>query len=210
MKRRRYLATLRCVGLCGCLALATGACGFLFTHAPPDGWEQMDYFTCTEGNVGPILDVVWAGLNAAGFVLVASDPDSDENASAALAFHVIWVGVSGSAAFVGFNKTKKCRAAKQAHAQGRSTSAGGLIVDALGISPPADTLTVGDQVQLQATARNSTGGVIPSGTVTWSSSNDAIASVSPAGLVTAHASGSIVIAANADNVVGTANIVVRP
>ena len=42
----------------------------------------------------------------------------------------------------------------------------------------------------------------------WSSSNDAIASVNNAGLVTAHATGAVVIAANTDNVVGTANIVV--
>jgi len=42
----------------------------------------------------------------------------------------------------------------------------------------------------------------------WSSSNDAIASVSNAGLVTAHAAGTVVIAANAGNVVGTARIVV--
>jgi len=42
----------------------------------------------------------------------------------------------------------------------------------------------------------------------WSSSNDAIASVSNAGLVTAHAAGAVVIAANTGNVVGTARLVV--
>jgi hypothetical protein len=43
---------------------------------------------------------------------------------------------------------------------------------------------------------------------TWSSSNDAIASVSIAGLVTTHATGAAVIAANTANVVGIANIMV--
>jgi uncharacterized protein YjdB len=42
----------------------------------------------------------------------------------------------------------------------------------------------------------------------WSSSNDAIASVSSAGLVTAHGPGTVVIAANTSNVVGTASILV--
>ncbi|MDH3459125.1 MAG: Ig-like domain-containing protein, partial [Gemmatimonadota bacterium] len=57
-------------------------------------------------------------------------------------------------------------------------------------------------------AYNSSGGMVPNKMFAWSSSNAAIASVNNAGLVTAHASGAVVIAANTDNVVGIANMVV--
>jgi uncharacterized protein YjdB len=77
------------------------------------------------------------------------------------------------------------------------------------VNPAMDTLSVGEQSQLRATAYNSSGGTIPDEVFRWSSSNDAVASVSNAGLVTARAPGSVVIAANTDNVVGTASIFVR-
>ena len=74
---------------------------------------------------------------------------------------------------------------------------------------PADTrMAVGEQRQLSAMAHASSGALMPDQPFLWSSSNDAIASVSDAGLVTAHAAGTVVIAANAGNVVGTARIVV--
>jgi uncharacterized protein YjdB len=57
-------------------------------------------------------------------------------------------------------------------------------------------------------AYDAVGEVIAAGRFKWSSSNDAIASVSNFGLVTAHTSGEVVIAANADNVVGTVRVVV--
>ncbi len=74
---------------------------------------------------------------------------------------------------------------------------------------PADSrLAVGEQRQLSAMAHASSGALMPDRPFLWSSSNDAIASVSNAGLVTAHAAGTVVIAANAGNVVGMASIVV--
>ncbi len=76
------------------------------------------------------------------------------------------------------------------------------------VSPAVDTLEIGERVQLVATPYNSSGGIISNKTFTWSSSNDAIASVSRAGLVMAHANGGVIIAANTENVVGTARIVV--
>ncbi len=45
------------------LPAVTSGCGFVFTHAPPDRHYEMDYFACTENNAGPIIDLVWAGLN---------------------------------------------------------------------------------------------------------------------------------------------------
>jgi len=76
------------------------------------------------------------------------------------------------------------------------------------VTPPEDTLAVGQRVQLFASAHSSSGTAVPNRDFMWSSSNDAIASVSNAGLVTAHAAGTVVIAANTGNVVGTARIMV--
>jgi hypothetical protein len=75
------------------------------------------------------------------------------------------------------------------------------------VLPSLRTLSVGEEVQLGATAIGTQGETVQT-MFRWSSSNDAIASVN-SGLVTAHADGEVVIAANADNVVGTATIVVQ-
>ena len=182
---------------------------------PPVGHEQMDYFTCTEGDAGPILDIVWAGLNVAGAVVCAADPDSYENSGACVAVGLGWGALSGTSAVVGFGKTKKCRDAKQQLAErqsqqrapGREQQAD-IVVQSVVLTPSADTLAIGDRVQLTAAAYNSSGAVIPNRMFAWSSSNDAIASVSSTGLVTAHATGEVVIAARTDNVVGTATLVI--
>jgi uncharacterized protein (DUF2062 family) len=78
------------------------------------------------------------------------------------------------------------------------------------VTPAADTLVPDEHVQLVARAFEPSGGVFLNKTFRWSSSNDAIASVSASGVVTAHAPGTALIAANTDNVIGTASLVVRP
>ena len=206
-----------------CFALATSTgCGFIFSKGPPPGHEQMDYFTCTETNTGPILDIVWGGLNLLGALSIASDPDTYEetygvDASTGIVIGLAWTGVSTVSAATGFSRSKKCRDAKlqlaQRQAQYRSgavppTSTEAVLVQSVVLSPPSDTLAVGATLQLVATAYHSSGVAIPGKSFTWSSSNDAVASVSDAGLVTAHAPGSAVIAANTANVVGTARLTV--
>lgn len=76
------------------------------------------------------------------------------------------------------------------------------------ISPNALILRRTNTRQLTATARNSTGAVVSGRTVRWSSSNSAIASVDQNGLVTAMASGQVVINAEIDQTVGSASIIV--
>ena len=66
-------------GLAGFLVASTTACGFIFSHGPPDGHEQMSSFSCTEGNAGPILDIVWGGLNVIGALAAAGDPGAYES-----------------------------------------------------------------------------------------------------------------------------------
>ncbi len=151
----------------------------------------MEYFTCTESNAGPIIDIIRRGLNVLGTLLVAGDPDAYDNPGVTVAVGFGWGVLSGSAAGVGFNKSKKCRLAKQQLAQRQAQArygapqaeaAVGESVQAVVLSPEADTLTVGERVQLTATAHASSGAIVPNRAFTWSSSNDAIASVSAAAL----------------------------
>jgi hypothetical protein len=220
MTPKRLVFRLRTAASLLLLPLSVSACGFIFSHAPPDGHERMEYFSCTEGNAGPIIDIIWGSLNVLGALVVASDPDAYDTPGATIASGLVWGVLSGSAAGVGFNKSRKCRAARQQlaerQAQGRGplrqpqadVPAGAPTVEAVVVSPHLDTLAVGERVQLVATAHNSSGGAIPNRAFSWSSSNDAIASVGSAGLVTAHATGSVVIAARTENVVGTSTLVV--
>ena len=174
----------------------------------------MDHFSCTESDAGPILDFVWAGLNVLGAIAVAADPDGYEDSEQIIVVGLAWGIFSSASGATGLGKTKKCRAAKQEvaalHAEERrgEVSPTDMVVQAVVLTPSVDTLAVNEQRQLIAVAYDTSGAVIPDRTFYWSSSNDAIASVSNAGLVRAHASGAAVIAARADNVVGTATIVV--
>jgi Bacterial Ig-like domain (group 2) len=198
-------------------ALLTG-CGFVFTKGPPTGHEQMLAFSCTESNAGPILDIVWGSLNVLGAAAAAADPESYDNSGQIVAVGLAWGVFSGFSAASGYKKTKECRSALQQlatrNAQLHPIAPGVVVppdaaaVQAVVIRPSDDSLAVGAQIQLVASAYNSSGTMIPDRAFLWSSSNDAIASVSTAGLVTAHASGSVVIAANTGNVVGTARIVI--
>ena len=197
-----------------CIALVpavTGACGFVFVHGPPAGHEQLDYIPCTEGNAGPIADIAWAGLNALGIYTIASDAGEYESSDAAIGLGLAWTALSTSAAVVGFGKTNKCREARRQlgarNAQLRNVGrpqAGGATVQAVVVNPSVYTLAVGQQIQLGATAMSSGGTAIPNKEFSWSSSNNTIASVSSAGLVTANSAGSVTIAAKTENVTGTA------
>ncbi len=200
-----------------CLPLLTAAsgCGFIFTHGPPTGHEQLEYIPCTESDAGPILDLVWGGLNVLGAIVIASSPSEYENPGLATASGLGWGVLSGFSAASGFKKASACQTARQALAQRQAARgmapvnvADGVTLISVVISPAADTLAVGEHLQLTAAAHNSSGATVQGRMFTWSSSNDAVASVSNAGLVTAHAPGSVVIAANTSNVVGTATILV--
>ena len=201
--------------LCVPLLTAASGCGWIFTHGPPTGHEQLEYIPCTESDAGPILDIVWGGLNVLGALVIASSPDEYENPEVATASGLGWGVISAFSAASGFKKASACRNARQALAQRQAARgmmplpiADSAIVLAVVITPAADTLAVGAQLQLVAAARSSSGAMVPGRMFTWSSSNDAIASVSNAGLVTARAPGSVIIAANTNNVVGTAAILI--
>ena len=100
------------------LLLGLTGCGYLFVNGPPDNYENLNYVSCTESNVGPVLDFVWAGLNAAGVIAIAADPDSYEDtydleSGTGIAIGAGWVVLSGSSAIVGSNKVSDCKKAKR-------------------------------------------------------------------------------------------------
>lgn len=193
-----------------------GACSLLFTKGPPVGHETMTHFECTQSTTAPVVDIAVGALNLIGAITIAGNRADYDNPDQAITSGFVWTVISGISAGVGFDRVKRCVAAKRALAQ-RQAPAPGVTVEApLGnpgvqavlITSGKDTLAVGERMQLVAKAFDSNRAVILGKTFAWSSSNDAIASVSNAGLVTTHATGTVVIAANSDNVVGTARVVV--
>ena len=76
------------------------------------------------------------------------------------------------------------------------------------ISPPLDTLGVGNEAILSVSLKDAGGAVLTSRVVTWSSSNVQIATVSSSGTVTALAPGNATISASSEGKSGTASVVV--
>src|SRR6266699_1844702 len=76
------------------------------------------------------------------------------------------------------------------------------------VSPSSGSLQIGQTVQLTATPNDSTGSTLAGRTVTWTSSNASVASVSSSGLVTGVAQGSATITATSEGKSSTATITV--
>lgn len=79
-------------------------------------------------------------------------------------------------------------------------------VELMAVTPEVDTTLVGQAVQFAVTAKCHCGDTLTDRTVTWQSSNPAIALVSPTGLVTGVSRGVAVINATSEGVSGTAGI----
>jgi alpha-tubulin suppressor-like RCC1 family protein len=85
-----------------------------------------------------------------------------------------------------------------------------VAIASVAISPAADTLlSLGETLQLAATPRDAAGNAVSGRSVSWSSANTAVATVSPSGLVTAVANGEAVIVAAVEDHEGTAEVAVR-
>jgi uncharacterized protein YjdB len=74
------------------------------------------------------------------------------------------------------------------------------------VAPSTATVSAGSTVQLAAVAKDASGAVIPGLTVTWSTSNSAVATVDNNGLVTGVGSGSAQITATVGGVLGVADV----
>ncbi|HEX6369415.1 MAG TPA: Ig-like domain-containing protein [Longimicrobium sp.] len=78
------------------------------------------------------------------------------------------------------------------------------------VTPPADTVTEGGTVPFVPQVRNAVGDPLPDQSVTWSTSDSAIATVDPQGIVTAVAPGAAVITATQGSRSGSAALAVCP
>ena len=84
-----------------------------------------------------------------------------------------------------------------------SAGAGGVVVE---VAPATSAVDLGGTQQFSATVRNSAGAVLSNASVTWSSSNPAVATVTPTGLVTGVARGLAQIRASFGNDTGRAAV----
>ncbi len=83
------------------------------------------------------------------------------------------------------------------------------VATSIAVTPASHTLpAIGATVQLSATVRDQNNNPMTGQTVTWTSANTAVATVSAAGLVTAVSNGTSQITARSGNASGTANITV--
>lgn len=84
-------------------------------------------------------------------------------------------------------------------------------VGSVTVTPSPASVIVGQTTQLTATVKDANGLVVTDRTVTWSSGNTAIATVSSAGLVTGIAiGGPVTISAKAETKTGTSSVTVTP
>ena len=81
-------------------------------------------------------------------------------------------------------------------------------VDSVTVSPLADTIALGDTLRLVAEAYDESGRVVERASWTWSSSNTAVATVDPSGLVRGTGEGRTTITATAGNASATSQITV--
>lgn len=76
------------------------------------------------------------------------------------------------------------------------------------VAAPADSLSVGDTLQLAATVTDSNGSPVDGANVQWTTSDSSIAGVGPSGALTAWWPGAVTITATADGVSGTTQLAV--
>ncbi|HEX2780582.1 MAG TPA: Ig-like domain-containing protein [Gemmatimonadaceae bacterium] len=81
-------------------------------------------------------------------------------------------------------------------------------VASIAVAPNSSSLLVGQGTQLVATVRDSAGNTLSGRTVTWSTANAGVASVSSAGYVTARAAGSTAVTATSEGRSASATITV--
>jgi hypothetical protein len=89
------------------------------------------------------------------------------------------------------------------------TEPSGITVATIEVTPNSVSRQIGQTVQLGVALKNANGDLVSGPAVTWTSSNQAVASVSNSGLVTALALGATTISAMAGGKTGTAQVTVE-
>src|SRR5439155_19116390 len=83
-------------------------------------------------------------------------------------------------------------------------------VASVAVAPATASIRVGQTAQLTATPKDSAGGALTGRTVTWTSSNTSVATVSSSGLVTSGVVGTATITATSEGKAGSAAVTVTP
>lgn len=101
-----------------------------------------------------------------------------------------------------------------ATSEGKSGSAAIVVVlppaASVTVTPDHALLLLGQSVQLSATANDASGNPIPGAPITWSSSNESVATVTDSGLVQSQAIGIATITAQSGSASGKATVTVGP
>jgi uncharacterized protein YjdB len=88
--------------------------------------------------------------------------------------------------------------------------AGPASVESVEVTSPAASVVAGQTMQLSIVIKDESGNVLSGRAITWSSDNQAVATVSASGLVTALTPGSATITASAEEKVGRVTLTVAP
>jgi hypothetical protein len=83
-------------------------------------------------------------------------------------------------------------------------------VNSVEVTPSASTIAIGGTVQLSAVPKSADGFSLPDRPVTWSSSDQQVASINASGLVTGAANGQVTITATSSGKSGNATVAVNP
>ena len=94
------------------------------------------------------------------------------------------------------------------HEPVRSIAGGAVAVASVGLSPASNTLDAGGSYTLTASLSDASGQALSGRSVSWASSNPAVASVSGTGAVTALAAGSATITATVEGQSASATVTV--
>jgi hypothetical protein len=94
------------------LALAVSGCSFVFVEGPPSNYQHQTDVHCTSNEVFPMLDVVFAGINALDVSMVGSHQyhiDDSTTESLFMGVSAGLIAVHIASAIYGFVKTSSCQ-----------------------------------------------------------------------------------------------------
>jgi uncharacterized protein YjdB len=150
--------------------------------------------------------------------VVVSDADGNPVASPTVSFMVLntsvaTVSATGTSATVTgvANGQTRLRAVANGLTAEVPIIVSSVTVSSVSISPANPQVAVGQTLQMTATARDAGGNPIPGKAATWTSSNEAVATVTPnGGLVRGHAVGNATVTGTIDGVSNTVTVNVTP
>ena len=110
------------IALLALMPLVAAGCSFVLVKAPPPGHQELASFDCTAEKSVPIVDAIFAGLNALSVIGIAGG-DPIDNKGAGIGFALGIEVLQGVSAWTGDKRVDECRAAKRALAERDQDSA---------------------------------------------------------------------------------------